>query len=447
MRHVFDDLFACAGASLNEHVTLIPQDLLARHFWPDGSTLDLYADVEKSIAAIAEFAGPKSAAEFRSFHNRTKTLFDAFDAPMMQAPKPSLAKLVPYVLARPALIPAMAPLSTLAQMLGKQFSDPRLAQLFGRYATYVGGAPHLSPAILSLIWQAEAAGVWVVKGGMHELAQAVATLATLQGAVIETDAHVARITTQDGRATGVTLEDGTRIAADTIVFAGDPRALATGALGPDTAHIAPQTATLPRSFSARVHSFAATPSGPELAHHNVLFDADPLSEFHDLEHGRIPANPSLYICAMDRGQGHAPPTLERFEIISNAPATDTTQPPRDLDTWHHQITARMARFGIGFTPTPTAQSITPPQTFARMFPASQGALYGQSPHGMTASLKRPTAVSGVPGLWLAGGGTHPGAGVPMATLSARHAVEAILSARTSTSTSVQTAMRGGMSTA
>ncbi len=308
MRHVFDALFDCAGARLDDHVTLIPQDLLARHFWPDGSQLDLFADTDKSARAIADFSSPKVADEFRRFHDRTKMLFNAFDAPMMQAPKPKLAELVPYVLARPSLIRAMAPLSTLYATLNRQFSDPRLVQLFGRYATYVGGAPHLSPAILSLIWQAEAAGVWVVQGGMHKLADAIAALARTKGATLRHNAHVARIETENGRATAVHLEDGTALHAEAIVYAGDPRALATGALGPDVAGVARQTATLPRSFSARVHSFAATPSGPDLAHHNVFFDADPLAEFRDLAEGRIPATPSLYLCAMDRGNGHAPPT-------------------------------------------------------------------------------------------------------------------------------------------
>jgi 1-hydroxycarotenoid 3,4-desaturase len=447
MRHVFDDLFAIARTRLEDHVTLIPQDLLARHFWPDGSQLDLFADIEKTTEAITAFAGPASADDFRRFHARTKLLFDAFDAPMMQAPKPDLSQLVPLVLSRPDLIRAMAPMSTLKQSLHRQFRDPRLAQLFGRYATYVGGAPHLSPALLSLIWQAEAAGVWVVKGGMHKLAEAIAGQTTRLGTQIRLNAHVDRIEQDTGRASAVILQDGTRLPAEAIVYAGDPRALASGTLGPDLAHVARQTLTAPRSFSARVHSFAAAPSGPDLAHHNVFFDADPQGEFHDLAAGRIPASPTLYLCALDRGQGHTAPALERFEIISNAPATPTSEPSRDLDTWHHQIMQRMAHFGITFSPTPTATSITTPQTFARMFPASLGALYGQSPHGMTAALKRPTAASGVPGLWLAGGATHPGAGVPMATLSGKHAAEAILNARTSASTSGRTATRGGMSTA
>lgn len=447
MRQVFDDLFRCAGTRLEDHVTLIPQSILARHFWADGARLDLHADPDTSTAAIAEFAGDKAADEFRRFNARTKQLFQAFDAPMMQAATPKMAQLVTRVLSQPALIPAMAPFSTLAQMLQRQFSDQRLAQLFGRYATYVGGAPHLSPAILSLIWQAEAAGVWVVKGGMHKLTDALTQLAVQQGITLRTGTHVDQIVVRNGAAMGVYINGNERLDAQTILYAGDPRALATGSMGDDLKKVAPQTATLPRSFSARVHSFAATPAGPDLAHHNVFFADDPRSEFNDLMNDQMPRDPTLYLCAEDRGQKAVAPKLERFEIISNAPSTSTQNPPMDLETWHHQIMQRMAAFGVTMSPTPKATTITTPQHFAAMFPQSNGALYGQSPHGLTASLQRPTAQTPIKGLWLAGGGTHPGAGVPMATLSARHAAEAILRGQTSTSRSGQTAMRGGMSTA
>jgi 1-hydroxycarotenoid 3,4-desaturase len=196
-----------------------------------------------------------------------------------------------------------------------------------------------------------------------------------------------------------------------------------------------------------VHSFAAEVSGPELAHHNVFF-ADPGPyEFDDLVAGRIPENPTLYLCAEDRGQDSPPQGLERFEMIANAPATADTLQPKDLDQWHQQIMTRMATFGVTFSPTPGADTVTTPQSFGQMFPASQGALYGQSPHGLMAAFQRPTARTKIRGLYLCGGGAHPGAGVPMATLSARHLAEAIWSDRISTSPSARTAMHGGISTA
>ena len=79
----------------------------------------------------------------------------------------------------------------------------------------------------------------------------------------------------------------------------------------------------------------------------------------------------------------------------------------------------------------------------RLFPASNGSLYGRSPQGLTAGLKRPQARTTVPGLYLAGGGAHPGAGMPMAVLSARHAAGAIMTDLALRSTSRQTATPGG----
>jgi 1-hydroxycarotenoid 3,4-desaturase len=449
MRHVFDDLFAAAGQRLEDHVTLVPQPTLARHFWADGSTLDLHADKDANIAAVTDFAGAKAAQQFQAFCDRCAKLFDAFDAPMMQSASPSLMELSRHVMARPSLIPAMAPLSSLAGMLKRQFDDPRLQQLFGRYATYVGGSPLQSPALLALIWQAEAAGVWVVEGGMHKLAEAMGHVAQDLGVEIHLDTPVARIEHQGGRATGIVLEDGTRQAADKVVFNGDPRALATGLLGQGTAHLVPKSRTADRSLSARVHSFAATPTGLDLLHHNVLFADVPNSEFKDIKAGKTPSDATLYICAEDRGTAAPPPALERFEIITNAaPIGQTQDDQEELETWHQQTLTRMRdSFGLSFSPSPSASSITTPQMFHAMFPGSLGSLYGQTPHGMLAAFERPLATTAVTGLYLAGGGCHPGAGVPMATLSGRHAAEAILQDQTSASTSAPMATRGGTLTA
>ena len=139
MRHVFDDLFAMAGEDLADHVTLIKQPILARHWWLDGGKLDLFCDADASAAAIADFAGVKSADEFRRFDRQSAQLFDAFDRPMMQSMRPKLMQIAANAARSPAIWPALAPNRSLARFLRDSFSDPRLRQLFGRYATYVGG--------------------------------------------------------------------------------------------------------------------------------------------------------------------------------------------------------------------------------------------------------------------------------------------------------------------
>lgn len=446
MRAVFDELFAELGERLEDHVGLLRQRILARHFWPDGSQLDLFDTEADSTEAIRALAGKRAAGQFRAFCARARDLFDGFEAPVMRTPAPSLPALALHVARNPGLLGRMAPLSTLHDLLRRSFDDPRLVQLFGRYATYVGGAPDRVPALLALIWQAESAGVWAVEGGLHRLADAIAELARLRGAEFCYGADAASIETAGGGVRAVTLADGTRLPAGSVLFNGDPRALATGRLGADVAGVAPQTAQAPRSLSAEVWAFAAVPQGPELAHHNVFFRADAQPEFDALAAGRLDPSPTLYVCAQDRAGTARHRGPERFETIANAPPLSGDTPRQEVDQCRTRTFGTLARFGLRFGPEPGDQTLTTPEGFDSLFPASGGALYGQSPHGMTAALRRPTARTSVPGLYLAGGGVHPGAGVPMAALSGRHAAAAILSDRISTSISPETATRGGTST-
>ncbi|PUB11069.1 1-hydroxycarotenoid 3,4-desaturase CrtD [Yoonia sediminilitoris] len=443
MRPVFEALFADVGEELGDHITLTPLETLARHYWDDGTRLDLSANLETSRDNVARAFGAKAAREFTNFSNRAKRLFDAFDSPMMQTQAPDQSAVTRQVMRNPKLIWDMAPHKSLAGLLKSSFGEPRLAQLFGRYATYVGGSPYASPAILALIWQAEAQGVWTVEGGMHRLAATIASRAKAHGAEIRSNIHVTRITRQNGKITGVQTIDR-HYPADVVLFNGDPRALAKGLLGPVPQEAVGPASTEPRSLSAFVHAFAAIPQGAELAHHTVFFARDPQAEFGALARDEMPTDATLYLCAQDHGQV-APDAMQRFEIIMNGPPVPR-DPQKEKPPCQTQIFNRFQDFGLSFSPTPGPEALTTPDGFNALFPASLGSLYGRSPHGLTAAFKRPTARTAVPGLYLCGGGTHPGAGVPMATLSARHAAAAIMSDHASTLTSRQTATRGGTST-
>jgi 1-hydroxycarotenoid 3,4-desaturase len=446
MRGVFDDLFSAAGTRIEDHITLIPQPVLARHWWPDLGPFDLHHDIQASVQSVADTFGSRSAEEFRRFHARTAQAFGAFKAPLMQAAHPEKWRVAMAALANPALWPMLAPGMTMARHLALQFSDKRLRQLFGRYATYVGGIPGKAPAILSLIWQAEAGGVWAPVGGMHALARTVEALAKAGGAQFRYGTAVERIVEQWGRVASVVLTDGSRIPADHILFNGDPLALTGGLLGPAARRAVPPRATSPRSLSACVWSFAARPKGPDLAYHNVFFTGDPAREFGPIARGGLPDEPTLYICAEDRASGTpGQAQAERFEIIMNAPAGLPATAATEA-ACHPLIFHTLSRFGLTFDPTPTSATLATPASFAQMFPGSQGALYGLSPHGLTAAFRRPGARTALPGLYLTGGGAHPGAGVPMAALSGRHAAEAILTDRISALKLAPMVMPGGTST-
>ena len=450
LRAVFDDLFSLAGERLEDHLTLLPQRRLARHWWPDGSRLDLTGDAATDAAAIERLAGPAEARAFLRFDRLARALHAAFEAPVMQAPKPDPAAILKATLARPALWPALVPGLSLSGLLHRQFRDRRLIQLFARYATYVGGRPSHSPGVLALIWRAEAAGVWAVQGGMHRLALALADLARRLGVDLRLATPARRVVRQGGRISGVQLANGATLPCAACVFAGDPAALVAGHLGEGLADTLPPRATRPRSLSAWVWSFAATPEGPlaaDLIHHNVLFPADTAREFGPLGRGQMPETPTLYICAEDRAAGRPPPGPERFEIIVNAPPGRADQ-PEDFARCHARTFQTLRTLGLSFNPEPGAPSLTTPAMLDRLFPGSGGAIYGRSPEGAFAAFARPPARTALPGLYLAGGGAHPGAGVPMAALSGKHAVEAVMAdleswGLTSLSTSDRTAMPGG----
>ena len=234
MRWVFDQILAQAGSSLDALVGLQPLPVLARHAWRDTPTLDLHADLQASADAIARFAGPAEGRRYLGFCDEARRVYQRLEGPHIRAQRPSVLRMVrdlgPGGL---ATLTGLGPFASLWTRLGHHFHDPRLRQLFGRYATYCGASPWLAPATLMLIAHVEQSGVWSVRGGMHALPLALAALARERGASLHFGQAVQRILVRDGRACGVRLADGRELPADAVVFNGDASALAQGLLGDD----------------------------------------------------------------------------------------------------------------------------------------------------------------------------------------------------------------------
>ena len=451
MRWVFDELFRRAGVSLDDHLALTPLDVLARHAWSDGSRLDLFADERRSADAIGALAGAGEAEGYRRFRRDSQRIFETLDAPFLRAQQPSVLDLVRRVgFTGLGALAGIQSHRTLWSELGRYFRDPRLRQLFGRYATYSGSSPFLAPATLMLIAHVERLGVWSVAGGMGALASALARLAEAKGARLRYGTPVERILVAGGRTSGVRLADGEEIAADAVVFNGDAQALADGLLGEDAAPAARALPRSKRSLSALTVAMRADVSGFPLARHTVFFSDDGASEFGDLfSRRRLPERPTVYICAQDRTDGDpAAPGPERLFMIVNAPADGDVRAFDDLETGPclDRSFGLMERCGLRVSRTAANHVVTTPRDFQALFPATGGALYGQASHGWKASFDRAKAVRTIPGLYLAGGSAHPGAGAPMAALSGQLTAERVLAGLSSTAKSRPAATRGGMST-
>ncbi|KAB7644890.1 1-hydroxycarotenoid 3,4-desaturase CrtD [Polymorphobacter fuscus] len=445
-RWVFEAIFAELGADLDDHLTLVPSERLARHAWQDGSQLDLWADPARSRDAIAAFAGPDEARGWDAFRAESARIWNALEHRYMEAPVTSPVGLaLRFGIGGMGEMLAINPFQTLWTALGKHFRDPRLHQLYGRYATYCGASPYEATATLMLIAHLEARGVWLVEGGMHKVAEALAGLAAARGAQFRYGAHVESIRVVAGRAAGVVLASGEVLPAADVIANCDASAIANGCFGDAVRGAVDGTKAADRSLSGLVTMMTAEARGFDLDRHNVFFSVDYEREFREIfRDRRLPSAPSVYVCAQDRPG--AATGSERFQLIVNAPATGDGRAPTagEIEACQTATFAALERCGLQLTPHRTVP--VGPATFEALFPSTGGALYGRASHGWRASFRRPGSRSRLAGLWLAGGSAHPGAGVPMAALSGRLASAAILSARASTRLSVPMAIAGGMST-
>ena len=412
MRWVFDTLFQLAGSDFDSALNLKPLSTLARHYWNGGAALDLFADAAQTFDAIGRFAGKGEAQNYLAFSAKAKQIHNALLGPFLKSQRPSLWSLTRAMPLGDAL--SINPFETYWHALGRTFNDPRLRQLFGRYATYCGTSPFKAPATLMLVADVEAQGVWRVEGGMAALATALEALARRLGVSFHFNCEVAHIENGNGSVVGVIDKNKLRHACTSVVLNADSAALTTGLFGQKFAsNEAPNSDQ--RSLSAVTWCARAKTEGVVLEHHTVFFSDDYEKEFSDLRHG--PAqDPTVYVC--DQGD-------DRKLLLVNAPANNQTAPP-DIDA---RLLRRLSKSGLTLTLDERQMVRRDPHEFAKLYPATYGALYGRASNGWMSTFQRPAARSKMRGLYLAGGSTHPGPGVPMAALAGLRAAEALLQDR------------------
>jgi phytoene dehydrogenase-like protein len=153
-------------------------------------------------------------------------------------------------------------------------------------------------------------------------------------------------------------------------------------------------------------------------HHNVWFSADGRREFAELSGATptIPEDPTVYACVSSiTDSSQAPAATENWFLLVNAPAGWGG----DGVAAAGEVLGVLARRGVDLRPRLRFLETVTPGDFEDRYRSRGGALYGSSSNGRRAAFLRPGNRGPRRGLYLVGGSSHPGGGLPLVAVSAR----------------------------
>ncbi|BBI33636.1 phytoene desaturase family protein [Cohnella abietis] len=428
MPEAFRRVFTSAGRKMEDYIQLYKLNEGTRNIFSDGTTVDLSSDLEAVESQISAYS-LEDAAQYKSFMKESEILYRLAECNFMTQILGWKEKLQP----RMALAFArVRPFMTMDKLLRRYFHHPNTIAMFGRYATYVGSSPWSAPAIFGMLPHMEnALGIYGVKGGTYAIVEGFSRLARELGVTIKTGVRVTRILSRNGRAVGVSTDQG-YYDADYIVANGDVLSVCEELLDDkDRGAMSRKKVTeYEPSLSGFVQLVGVKQEYPQLLHHNVFYPNTYSEEFQDLFIHRVPpSDPAIYVCHSGHSErGMAPEGASNLFILVNAPYLS------DLVNWDNPFTKqygerildKLASLGIeGLRDAEVRMSYTPLQ-LKQDTSAYRGAIYGISSNSPRQTFARPSNRGPISGLWFVGGTTHPGGGTPMVAMSGQLVAESLI---------------------
>jgi phytoene desaturase len=426
MREYWQQLFTDVGRRLEDYVTLVQLDPNYRIHYPDGSTLEITSRIDV-LLQNAEALEPGVSAGLLRFLARSGELYRkglAFVDRNMHQPSAMLS------FRHLSMLLGTGALGSLRRMVGRFVEDERLRDALTFQSLYLGLSPYESMAIYSLLPYTEiAGGLYYPMGGIHRLSTALAQLAEELGAEVRYEAPVAGIERSGGRATGVLLADGHRLAADLVISNADLPYTYASLLGEPYAGLE----RMKFSCSVVLMYLGVSRCYPGLLHHNLVVPGNMRQACEDIfRHHRIPEDPPFYVCAPSRTDASvAPRGCENLFVLVLAPSQDPAR-PLDWSVEGPRLEARMLErleaFGLdGLRRQLVTKRLFTPDDFRREFGNLRGEAFGLS-HGLRQiGYFRPhNRHPRISNLYFVGQSTHPGCGLPMVLISARCVVERVL---------------------
>lgn len=429
LKHIFEQVFHDTGRDIRDFLSFYPITPIGKNFFPDGSIVELTADVEKMQEQLAVYSKADARA-YPAFFAESKRLFQISERAFLHKPLFLLKEKLQLELLHN--FAKIRPIQSFQSLLKQYFRHPNTLRLFGRYATYVGSSPNQAPSIFAMLAFLEAGeGVYGIKGGTYKLVEAFEKLAVELGVHIEKETDVTSIQTSRGTVTGVTTTKGD-YACDTLIGNGDALSLYSGLL---------DESERPHFPDHKIKKFEPSLSGftmllgvkkryPALAHHNVFFPCDYEKEFSSIfKKKQYVVEPTLYICFSGASEPQlAPAKMSNLFILANAPYLTGMNQLQEKECYKKQLIRQLEEKGlIALSESIIFEELQTPADLAVRTRAFRGAIYGMSSNKFQQAFFRiPNKDTHIKGLWFAGGSTHPGGGTPMVTLSGKLTAQAIL---------------------
>lgn len=420
--YLFEELWKVAGRRLADDVTLRPLDPFYRIRFADGDHFDYSGDPERQRAEIRRIS-PDDLAGYDRFTAEADHCYRLGFEALGDKAFDTVGDLIK---ASPAIL-RMRGWRSLHGMVASHLRHPKLRIAMSLQSLLIGGNPFSVTCIYSLINSLERRhGVHWAEGGTGRLVQGLVGLMKGQGGTLRCHAEVRRIEVDRGRATGVTLASGERIAADIVVSNGDTAWTYRHLVAPEHRRRW-SDARIARgrySMSLFVWYFGVRGRYEQVPQHMMLLGPRYRELLADIfKRHRLADDFSLYL---HRPSAHdasmAPPGHDTFYALAPVPHLDSgTDWSVRAGTFRQAIAEVLDRTVLpGFESRLTASLITTPQDFQDRLLSYKGAAFGLEPLLLQSAWFRPHNRSeDVDRLYMVGASTHPGAGVPGVLMSAK----------------------------
>lgn len=417
--HCLEELFALAGERLADRVTLSPVTPFYRLHWSDGTRFD-YGGTPDSVRAQVAALAPDDLDGFERFMAYSRRVFEAGYEGLVDA---AFLRFSDMVRVAPQLVRLRADRSVYGAV-SRYVKDERLRQALSFHALLIGGNPFETSAIYTLIPFLERNwGVFFPQGGTGALVLALADLYRRLGGELRLGAPVEHVEVQtaSGRvrhllsyAGGGRPEPFDAVVSNADlhhtyarIYAGTPAANATRA----------RLERMAWSMSLVVIYFGTRRKYPGRAHHTVIFGPRYRDMLREIFHGpSLPSDFSLYLHQPTvTDPSLAPPGGETFYVLAPVPHLGAANVDWNeaAEPYADKVLASLETLLPDLRRELVVKHISTPYDFRDRLNAFQGSAFSLAPRlGQSAYFRPHNRDPHIPGLYIAGAGTHPGAGVP-----------------------------------